>query len=206
MTQTTLNKTYSLSRDNSHLVDVDTDAWLVKFPGAENVHLSILREYDLPERIEFDAIFDVIQTSDFPINDVGWPIMSKKMLNTLLSVGNFPHKAIPVVMVDCEVISYESGAAKRSEKENHCFVAVQLLEHLDAFDWEKSVYEPHPRMSNRVSYIKKLVFKEPTNAFPPLFRLSARPSPLFVSGKARAALEKEGIQGVIFQDLEEFQG
>ena len=206
MTQTTLNKNYVLSWDTSHLIDVDTDAWLVKFPDSENIRLSLFKEYDLPERIEFDAIFDVIQTSDFPINDVSWPLMSKKMLNTLLDVGNFSHKAIPVVMVDCQVISYENSVAKRSEKEDHRFVAVQLLEHLDAFDWEKSVYEAHPRLPNRVSFIKKLVLKEPSGGFPPLFRLSVRPSPLFVSGEARAALEQEGIQGVIYQDLEDFQG
>ena len=137
ITEEILHKNYILNWDSSHFVDLDADAWLVKFSGYENIQLALLKEYNLPEKIEFDAIFDVIQRSDFPINDVGWSIMSQKMLDILLSVGSFPHRVIPLVMVDCEVIG---RGGKRSEKEDHRFVAVQLLEHLDIFDWEKSIF------------------------------------------------------------------
>ncbi len=78
------------------------------------------------------------------------------MLDVLLSVGSFPHRVIPLVMVDCEVIG---RGGKRSEKEDHRFVVVQLLEHLDIFDWEKSIYKPHPRLPNRVYSIDTLVLK-----------------------------------------------
>ena len=201
-----MNKNYILSWNTSHLIDVDSDAWLVKFPGYENVSLALLRSYQLPERIEFDAIFDVIGLSDYPVNNVSWPIMSKRMLEVLSEIGAFPYKAIPLVMIDCEVVSIENGIAIRSGKENYEFIGLQLLEHLDAFDWERSVYEPHPRMANRASYIKKLVLKEPKEGFPPLFRLSAHPSALFITDKAREALKSKGIRGVFYTDAEEFQG
>ena len=201
MKQDICNKNYILSWDLDHLIDVDNDAWLVKFPGYENIRLSLLREYNLPERIEFDAVFDAIQSSDYPINNVDWNIMSQKMLNTLLSVGNFRYKAIPIVMVDCEVIGL---GGQRSEKEDHRFIAVQLLEHLDIFDWENSVYEPHPRLPNRVYSIDKLVLKRTNDNYSPLFRLSAYPSKLFVSGKARMALEQAGIKGVVFEEIENY--
>jgi hypothetical protein len=201
MKQDICNKNYILNWDSSHFVDLDADAWLVKFPGYENIQLALLREYNLPERIEFDAIFDVIQRSDFPINDVGWSIMSQKMLDILLSIGSFPHRVIPLVMVDCEVIGL---GGQRSEKEDHRFIAVQLLEHLDVFDWENSVYEPHPRLPNRVYSIDKLVLKRTNDNYSPLFRLSAYPSKLFVSGKARMALEQAGIKGVVFEEIENY--
>jgi hypothetical protein len=198
ITEEILHKNYILNWDSSHFVDLDADAWLVKFSGYENIQLALLKEYNLPEKIEFDAIFDVIQRSDFPINDVGWSIMSQKMLDILLSVGSFPHRVIPLVMVDCEVIG---RGGKRSEKEDHRFVAVQLLEHLDIFDWEKSIYKHHPRLPNRVYSINTLVLKKPQDNCRPLFRLSAYPSKLFVSGKARMALEKAGIRGVVFEEI-----
>ena len=163
--------------------------------------MALLREYNLPERIEFDAIFDVIQSSDYPINDVGWSIMSQKMLDILLSIGSFPHRVIPLVMVDCEVIG---SGGKRSEKENHRFIAVQLLEHLDIFDWENSVYEPDLTITDLVDSIDKLVLKQPQDGFPPIFRLSVYPYVLFVSGKARMALEHAGIKGVVFEEIENY--
>ena len=201
MKQDICNKNYILSWDLDHLIDLDNDAWLVKFPGYENIQLSLLREYNLPERIEFDAVFDAIQSSDYPINNVDWNIMSQKMLNTLLSVGNFRYKAIPIVMVDCEVIGL---GGQRSEKEDHRFIAVQLLEHLDIFDWENSVYEPDLTRTDLVDSIDKLVLKQPQDGFPPIFRLSVYPYVLFVSGKARMALEQAGIKGVVFEEIENY--
>lgn len=67
-----------------------------------------------------------------------WPIMSKRMLDTLLSVGNFRHRAYPVVMVDCgQIYNEELGTKSSSGIEYHNFLAVQVLEDLDIFDWEK---------------------------------------------------------------------
>jgi hypothetical protein len=72
------------------------------------------------------------------------------------------------------------------------------------FDWENSVYEPHPRLPNRVYSIDKLVLKRTNDNYSPLFRLSAYPSKLFVSGKARMALEHAGIKGVVFEEIENY--
>jgi hypothetical protein len=73
------------------------------------------------------------------------------------------------------------------------------------FDWEKSLYQPHPRMNNRVTSISKLVLTEPKNDLPPIFRLSAYSTALFVSAEARKLLEKEGIKGIKFQDINTYQ-
>jgi hypothetical protein len=160
-----LEQAYILDWDNSHLLDLDYDAFLVKFSGWENtICLSLTKEYNLPERIEFDAIFDTLKHTDFPINNVRWPIFSQRAISRLSRINSFRHK-----------------------------------------NWDKSLYQPHPRMNNRVTSISKLVLTEPKNDLPPIFRLSAYSTALFVSAEARKLLEKEGIKGIKFQDINTYQ-
>jgi hypothetical protein len=118
-------------------------------------------------------------------------------LNALLSVRDFPHQVIPIVMIDRAV-----GDSKEFD-ENHDFVAVQLLEHQDVFDWEKSVYQRHPRIDNWVKFgtLEKVVLKMPETGFPPLFRVATLPTELYVSAEGRAALETAGIKGIRFVEL-----
>lgn len=82
------------------------------------------------------------------------------------------------------------------------FVVVQLLEHADLLDWEKSkclMDESEPGVVLRIS---RVVLKEPPEGLPPLFRLSANTGALFVSAAAREALQAAHIRGVIFRPLE----
>jgi hypothetical protein len=210
MNATTSDKAFVLSRDLLHLGDDDYDASLVKFPGWEGVASMALPDMPpFPERIAFEANFRSLQKTDFPSNDALWPLMSRRMLDVLLSVRDFPHRAVPVVMVKDTVMSkdrYDEQMVAKPGVEEHRFVAVHLLEHTDAFDWERSIYNRHRLSPKLVKNIKKLVLKEPDGGFPPLFRLSAYPAPLFVSAAARSALENAGIKGVVFGDLDSFRG
>lgn len=198
------NGVFVLDRDTSHLVDLDKDAWLIKFEGSRNIHFALLKDYKLPSIIRFDAVFETLNQTDFPINDVVWPIMSRRMLNTLLDIEQFPHRAIPVVMENCRVISYQNDKPVKSAEENNDFVIVQLLNHLEVFNWEKSVYEVDPSFPDCLESIDKLVLNEPSRGFPPLFRISASPTPLFISEKAFIAFQENNIKGLKFIKIEEF--
>jgi hypothetical protein len=83
-----------------------------------------------------------LNDTDYPYENAGWPIMSKRMLNTLLSVREFPHRTWDVPFVgfpdNAPVMMLEKGLRGGVRHENE-FVAVQLLEHQDIFDWETSV-------------------------------------------------------------------
>jgi hypothetical protein len=217
------HKSYELKREFSRFdgyeeVELaDHDAWLTHFPGRENYS-----EYEnfssffwepqplnFPERIEFECMGSFLlvndpklkRVTDYPSNRENWPIMSKRMLNALLSVGNFPHQEIPIVMIDSAV------EGSKEFDENHDFVAIQLLEHLDIFDWEKSIYKRHPRIENCVKFgtLEKLALEFPITGYPPLFRVTTLPTYLFVSGQGRLALEQALIKGVRLVDLEYFR-
>jgi hypothetical protein len=75
---------------------------------------------------------------------------------------------------------------------------MHLTEHIDALDWDNSICERDPDLPDWVKQfsLKKLVITPPPGGLPPLFRLSAKRTRLFVSAAAKAALEDAGIRGV----------
>jgi hypothetical protein len=204
-TRTRTDKAYRLDWDITHLGtgEIDEDAWLSNYPNYPGVNGLILNyPSGLPERIEFEAIGSMLDMTDYPYTDVRWPIMSKRMLNTLLSVGSFPHTAYPVVMVDVE---WDTKAKKVSfpRTENHNYIAIHLTENLDAFDFKNSVYERSTINPDVVKNVKWTTLREPKIGFPPLFTVRPAFGDLFVSAEARAALEVADIQGIRFRHAED---
>jgi hypothetical protein len=203
------DKAYRLSRNIDYLGKdeaVEEGAWLINYPNAPDsgIFWRITDSLNLPERIEFEAVGSLLAKTDYPLTDVRWPIMSRAMLSTLLSVGNFPYRAYPVVMLDVvEVYDPKSKKYVSPRTENNNYVAVQLTEYLDAFDIERSVYEKGKINPNVIVDVQWLVLKELENGFPPLFILDDSPLDLFVSAEARAALEAANIQGIDFQHVED---
>jgi uncharacterized protein DUF1629 len=205
MSSNSTNKAYILDWELSHLGDDEFDAVLVKFPGWEDSMNLLGGRYSLPSRIFFEANFRTLSLIDYPYNDVFWPIMSKRMLNVLIAAGHFKHEPIPITMIKDTIKPskrYDSKGAPLQGVENHDFMAVRLLEELDAFDWEHSVYRTSENIPNRALRITKWVLKKPGAQFPPIFRISAHPTKLFISSVGREALESAGLKGMIFEDLD----
>jgi hypothetical protein len=190
---------------SDHLPNGEHDVRLVKFPNSAAVAgFMSARERKLPERIYFVANLMTLEWNDFPANDAHWPLMSLRMLEVLESVGSFPHRRIPVIMVDSKARNPldDSGHPRDGVATDEGFVAVQLTEHLDAFDWDDSEYVRSRIAANMVMKVTRLVLKEPPSGYPPLFRLAAKPQHLLITAAAREALEKAGVQGVVFWDID----
>lgn len=228
--QTTTAQAYKLANERVYPnSDFDYEAWLIEFPGwnetdtgfwepqavtFEGTEGIVVREkkgderwylvaFKLPEKIEFETVGDIIHHTDYPYCKPQWPIMSKRMLDTLLAVREFPHQTIPVTMVDIQMYYDESvGDYVAPEERIEDFVAVQLLEHLDVFDWDNSIYTVNPKRPHKPSHVERLVIKEPEEGLPPLFRIGTVKlrTHLYVSPEGRAALEAAGIRGVRFID------
>jgi hypothetical protein len=185
------------------------DAKLDEFPAWEYVQIAFWQPQPitgLPKRIAFDATYETLDQMDLLYNNAQWPIMSQQMLNTLLSVGEFPHQAIPLVMVDDEMkYSKELNDDVLTGRESDDFIALQLLEHRDLFDWEQSVYQRNSLNPNLLNSLDKLILQSPETGYPPIFRVTSLPRRLFVSAQARTLLEAAGLQGMKFVPLEEFQ-
>jgi hypothetical protein len=196
---------YRLFWDTSHLKGSVYDATLVPFPESGYAMGWVgTKPREVPHPVLFEANFKVTQHSDYPSNDVNWPLMSPRMLDVLRQVGDFPHRLIPVRLVNRRIrgpARHLPDGSLRPEVVDDRFAAVQLTEHIDVVDWERSVFEKTPIGPGTVYSFDKLVLVEPPGGLPPLFRVPSKVSLLLVSAEARRALEAAGIRGVEFDPL-----
>ncbi len=197
---------YRLFWDMKHIKGTTYDASLVPFEGKEYVCGWIGTEpLHVPNPVLFEANFKVTRQSDYPCNDVNWPLMSPRMIEILRSVGDFPHRLVPVRLIDRKVrgpLRYLPDGGLRPEVIDDRFAAVQLTEHIDVVDWERSVFERDEIAPGVVFHsFDKLVLRAPSVGFPPLFRIPANNGLLFISAEGRRALENAGVRGVAFHEL-----
>lgn len=202
-------RAFILDWDLSHLGDDDYDAQLVHFSGWEDsLNLLLSADQKLPDRILFEANFRTLEKVEYPYNDVRWPIMSRRMLSVLTSLGGFSFREVPVGMLDDRVPTgerFEPSGAPKAAVTKDGFSGVALDELLELFDYEQSEYEHHPAFPDYISRIVKLILKDVDEDYPPLFRLKAFPTILLVSATAKKALEREGITGVEYRALSEYR-
>lgn len=169
-------------------------------PNFEDVGRQIRKcqKLEIPEQIVFDFYRDLVIDWDYPYTDTWWPIMSKRMLDVLLSVGKFAHQAIPVNFRQERLRpGRDDWDSEITERE---FYLVNLLEPQDVFDWDRSEYTLYKGQPHVLDTWENFIFKEPKNGLPPFFRLPTVPiqGRLFISEAAKLALEKANIKGTIF--------
>jgi hypothetical protein len=195
---------YMLLHDPSHLKGKDDDATLVPFEGQDQVCGWVgTRAHDVPIPVLFKANFKVTQQSDYPCNDVNWPIMSPRMMETLRKIADFPHRLVTVRFIDRRArgpAHHLPDGRWRPDVVDDRFAAMQLTEHIDVVDWERSTFR-RSRVDPGLCFFEKLVLVTPPEGLPPLFRLSSSEGMLLVSAEARRALEAAGIRGVTFDEL-----
>lgn len=181
---------------------------IVEFPGwRDNIQLAdVWPPVRPPQPVDFDTNFELLELEvpDYPNNTARWPIMSRRMLDVLLSVREFPYHEVPVILVDDTApveVRYDALGRPRPEYSRTDFVAVQLAQYTDAIDMDKSKFDVWPMMPSRISLFERLVLSVPPEGLPPLFRMEAYAIQLFVSAEARDALERAGIRGPVYVPL-----
>jgi hypothetical protein len=174
----------------------------IPYPGPEPINL-----VGFLDRLPYQT--DLLSTDDIDLE----PVISKRMLYVLRSVGEFPYKAISTRIYDYRFQDqgdesygrhdYEGPAIEPGGEFNEDYVGLQLLEHIDVIDYEHSEFRPRIN-PDRIPHITNLVLKEPVNGFPPIFRLNRadKRSTLYVSPAAKVALEEAGIKGLGFTEYE----
>jgi hypothetical protein len=171
---------------------------------SKNTNLNIA-EAIMPNEIVFRGLKDWLSPTDYPyIREARiWPIISRRMLDVLLSIGDFPYQAIPVIFKSVDHPNYSD--AERLAKSLICnrdYIILQLLELADVFDMEKSEYNMERGVADPdeiiICDVLNMVLKEPIGGFPPIFRVKGNELCLYVSAEAKQALEDAEIQGLDF--------
>jgi hypothetical protein len=195
---------YQMYWNMKHIKGTVYDATLVPFEGKEYIcGWKGTERHRIPAPVLFEANFKITRQSDYPCNDVNWPLMSPRMMEILRGIDCFLHRLVPVLLVDRTVprsARYLPDGRLRPEVVDDRFAALQLTEHIDAVDWERSMFRRSP-IDATLCFFDKLVLVSPPKGLPPLFRLSSNEGMLLVSAAARRALETAGLRGVTFQDL-----
>jgi hypothetical protein len=223
---------YRLTNEVNHFgdygLDWSEDIEILKFEGYWSGLDSSPKPFGepvlYPNPIIFTGFWDVVQHIDFPNNYESWNVMSKKMYETLLSIGNFPHRLIPMVVIDWQVQPWDWFEESTITKENayqveqtkwykmgkrlkkdiihNDFVLIEMHEHIDILDYENSVIEYDEDEPKEIRNINKYVFKIPEDGLPPLFKVKPKGFELFISTEARLALKKAGICGTRYIPLD----
>jgi hypothetical protein len=169
----------------------------IPYPGPEPINLVGFLDR-LPHQTDF------LSTDDLDLE----PVISKRMLYVLRSVGEFPYKVISTRIYDYgfqnqgryEVLELTAPLAGEFSED---YIGLQLLEHVDGIDYDQSDFRFRLN-PNMPPYVINLVLKEPVGGFPPIFRLDRTGEDLllFVSPAAKEALEEAGIKGLGFTEYE----
>ncbi len=202
-----MKEAFILKSSKNPKVDADYDAYCLPFKGNNLIgaHMMGINDFEKPERIYFVADFESIPEYDFPSTDMTFPVMSKRMLKALLDVGNFRHQTIPVTMVDDSYLDDQfdsKGRLKPDVPYNDDYIAVQLKEYANVFDYKKSLYEKDLVFPDEVGIVHRLVLMEPPVGFTPIFRIKEVMKLLFINSEAKVFLEKMQIKGCIFEPVE----
>ena len=203
-----MKKLYKLLHEYEHLIDMDFDASSEPFIGIDTIGYDMMNteSFNMPKEIYLRANFNVIpNNTDYPITDLTFPIISKKMIDILLSVKKINIKYFQTIMIDDTFLDDyldENGKLNQNIPLNTSFFAIQFLQVEDVFDYSTSIFKPMRSNPELLGIIKKMVLKEPENGFPPLFKIKESLPNIFVSQEAKEALEEQNIKGCIFEEVE----
>ncbi len=196
--------------------DLGYHAQVVPFEGYEEVSTCMrgpAEAVEFPIPVEFQGLLSTVKQTDYPVIQEDWPVMSKRMVEVLESVGSFPHRILPARILEGNIgRSLAEGDRRFDEQGNFKpefytddYVLLQLTEHLDAMDLDFSVYERLNPKTNRAIGVRKFVFKDIGREYPPIFRPTHCPTELFISDAAKQALEAAGIRGLWLIDYEGYE-
>lgn len=204
---------YRLSLDVEHYrrcgLDWNKDIVFQRYDGYVSYLYFETQMFPHPNPVVFEGSIDVVRHIDFPETDNDWLVMSSRMYDALKTVGEFPHRILPVVITDTRLNPrdwYDSSGNLRKETALWNYVAVQTTKYLDVFDYEKSKYNVDEDDRQEITVIGEYVFKAPPGGLPPLFRIPERVTSVFVSSEARRALREAEITGTRYISLKGYKG
>lgn len=201
-------KIYELNWERSHLVDENEDCSVVVFDGLEEFRFQLggIQKYSSINRIILQGNFNIIpDKTDFPVVDLGLPLMSNKMLSILEEGYDKVFNKVDAVIVDDTYLGSlfdEKGQLIENVSKNIDYKFFQILSYADVFDRDQSLFKPMRSNPEKIGIINKLVLREPPNGFPAIFRIEEKPSMLFINESTKNKFEHYKIKGYSLKEID----
>jgi len=201
-------KIYELNWERSHLVDENEDCSVVVFDGLEEFRFQLggIQKYSSINRIILQGNFNIIpDKTDFPVVDLGLPLMSNKMLSILEEGYDKVFNKVDAVIVDDTYLGSlfdEKGQLIENVPKNIDYKFFQILSYTDVFDRDQSLFKPMRSNPEKIGIINKLVLREPPNGFPAIFRIEEKPSMLFINESTKNKFEHYKIKGYSLKEID----
>jgi hypothetical protein len=193
------------------------DAELIYFDGWEDARFrnpAINYTDRVPPVIEFVGDLDVLEWSDFPYVAPTRLLMSRKMLDVLLSVQPFKYRVYPTLIYSYEIeelVRYTFDGirtdyhVKDSSSFTDKFIIMQLAEKIDVLDEDKTIIEGKTVRESGELYLSEFdvehfEFTKQEKDLPPVFT-APKTLTYFYTEAAVRALEANGIRGVEFHPI-----
>jgi hypothetical protein len=213
---------YTLGHDLSHRStflspgESQWDARLIYFEGHQNVGFenpAMDFTDKLPSVIEFVGNLEVMKWSDFPYTNRPYLVMSKKMLDVLLSIQPFKYRIYPTLIYSYEIDELVRYAFDGTRTDYHVedpalftdkFVIMQLAGTIDVLDEDKTIIEGQTARESERWFLSKYdvehyEFNAEEKDLPPVF--AAPRTPYFFTEAAVRALEANNIRGAEFRPI-----
>jgi hypothetical protein len=214
---------YTLKHDFSHRVSprpMGENPWdvkLIDFDGSEDARFrnpAIDYTDRVPPIIEFVGNLDVLEWSDFPDVAPTRLLMSKKMLDVLLSVQPFKYRTHPTLIYSYEIEELVRYTFDGTRTDYHVedpslftdkFVIMQLAETIDVLDEDKTIIEGQTVRESGELYLSEFdvehyEFTKQEKDLPPVFT-TPKTLTYFYTEAAVRALEANNIRGVEFRPI-----
>lgn len=201
-----MKKIYIIDWDTSIPRDVNDASHLpFKYSDrASGMFLNYKYKDRYPKEVLFKANFDILPKLDYPLSDLNIPILNEKMIKTLKSIGDFEAFFTPVTMLEDTYLGDlfdKSGNLKADIERNDDYRIMTLINRENCFNYELSDFLPSELDAKKPGFIKKYVLNY-SEDLPPIFRINESPSKIFLTDKAKVALEANGIKGCVFEEVE----
>jgi len=127
---------------------------------------------ELPDRVLFQANFNVLIENDYPLTNLNIPVMSENMFACFEQTNTVKFKVLKLIMIDDTFLGeINEGKLTDDIPVMDNYVSFSILENFkDYLNLEKSDYRPSRTDPKIPSRIRNYVLNEPKTGFPSIFR------------------------------------
>jgi len=172
------------------------DIWIESYKASDSYEWQYNKGIPIEmtdEVVQFSYKYKTAFKTDYLAGIHSFPVVSQRFKEVLISLKTDPLEFRPVDLV----------CSRPGGDIDHSYFFLNILDNLECFDWEQSLYERLP-VSKAPTDVTKLVVHSEKLKDRNIVRIAEIPSLILVGEKLRQLVESEKITGISFQSLDDY--